>query len=197
MTKKTTPDPLSFAEIQAKKTAVTKKTEIQIDGEIAIELEALNDELIDAKRFDRHNNKANTEPAVQKKIDKLTAKASKTLITFEFKSIGRLAYDKLVGEHPPLAKHKKENAQFNSETFPPALIAATVVSPEMTLEQATDMFNDPNWNGSELLKLFYAAYGVNNETGEIPKSRGGSDTTSNSLLNSLIAMSEESPTPSS
>lgn len=187
---------LDFADIMRKKTAVSKKVKIQLDGAIAIKMEALEDELDEARAYDKAHNEPDRVPEVEKKIEALVQSAKETSVTFEFQGIGRAAYDKLVEAHPPRKEDKDNKAEFNVDTFPPALIAASSFEPKITEEQAELIFNDPSWSQAELLKLFYTAYSVNNEVADLPKSRSGSGMTTDSLLTSLMQLSTGSPTPS-
>lgn len=75
----------------------------------------------------------------------------------------------LKAEHPPKdADHErireftgdpKAKARWHSATFEPALVAATLVEPELTVEQATDWSHD--WNDGEWNRLVSAALDVN------------------------------------
>jgi len=186
----------TLADIQKKKKAVTKTVAIQIDGEVANKIAALRSLHTAARDADRLSNDSDTAPKIQTQIDKLLKKAEKSIVVFTFKSIGRLNYDKLVSEHPPTKEAKKEGADFNAETFPPALISAACTDPEIALEEAVDMFDSSDWNNAELRALFFGALEVNTETGEIPLSKSGSDATLSSLLNLVSQSSTGSPTAS-
>lgn len=92
--------------------------------------------------------------------------ASTLRITLQ--SIGRKRYEELVSEHPPTEAQNKESeeatgqpAPYNTDTFPPALIAASAVDPEMTVEQATELWDE--WNTGELMELFFVAIEVNTQ----------------------------------
>ncbi len=189
----------TMANIIKKKRGVTKKATIQIDGEVAVEIAELRAQVTLAEQFDRKHNEDDTAPKMQDRLDQLVEDAKDTEITFTFKAIGRIAYDEIVSDpaNAPSDEQKKEGAQFNPDTFPPALVAAAAVDPEITIEEAVEIFGDSEWNGAELQKLFFAALEVNTETGDIPLSKGGSRETAN-LLSSLLSQSNEgSPTPSS
>ncbi len=189
----------TMANIIAKKRGVTKKATLQIDGEIAVEILELRAQITIAEQFDRRHNEPDTAPKLQEKLDEIVEQSRDTEITFTFKAIGRIAYDDLVSDpaNVPSEDQKKEGAQFNPETFPPALVAAAAVDPEISLEEAVEIFGDSEWNGAELQKLFFAALEVNTETGDIPLSRVGSSETANLLSNLLSQQDKESPTPSS
>jgi hypothetical protein len=72
-------------------------------------------------------------------------------------AIGAQDYDALMAEHPPTKKQKEdEGAAFNPDTFGPALIAAVITEPKLTVEQAHDLWNGKTWNRGEVRDLFMA-----------------------------------------
>lgn len=172
----------TIADIKAKKKAVTKKVYIQMDGEVANKIEELRGLFIAARDSDRLSNTPDQAPKIQAKIDRLVKKSESTIEMFVFKSIGRFRYDELVSAHPPTKERKKAGDDFNADTFPPVLVSESCIDPEFPLEDAIEIFSDPDWNGAELRKLFFGALDVNTETGEIPLSKSGSDATLSSLL---------------
>ena len=184
----------TIADIKKKKKAVTKTVAIQVDGEVANSIAALRALLTAARDSDRISNDTDKAPAIQKQIDKMVETSQDTLVVFTFKSVGRFEYDKLVAAHPPTKEQKADGAEFNADTFPPALLSAACSDPEISLEEATEMFDDPDWNNAELRALFFGALEVNTETGEIPLSRSGSDGTLSSLLNLVSQSNTGSPT---
>ena len=187
----------TMANIIAKKRGVTKKVPIQIDGEVAVEIQELRAQITLAEQFDSKRNEPETALKLKKELDELIERSHDTEVTFTFKSLGRIVYDELVElpEHQPSDEQKKEGATFNPDTFPAALVAAACIDPEISPEEATEIFDDSEWNGAELQKLFFGALKVNTETGDIPLSRGGSSTTASLLSNLLSQSSEESPIP--
>ena len=186
----------TIAQILAKKKAVTKQVPIQTDGEVANEILTLRRLHSAARDADRLSNDTDKAPSIQEKIDTLVAASQDSIVVFTFKSIGRENYDDLILEHPPTKKQKEEGSDFNTDTFPPILVAASCVEPEMTVEEANQMFASDSWNGAELRDLFFGALGVNTETGDIPLSRSGSDGTLSSLLSLVSASNTQSPTQS-
>lgn len=96
-----------------------------------------------------------------------------TEITLKFQSIGARDYDKLVAKHPPKPDQRAEGAAFNIDTFAPALIAAVSVEPEMTLQDAQDIWTSPDWSRGDLMVLFRNAIELNNRGVDIPFSENG------------------------
>ncbi len=187
----------TMATIIKKKRGVTKKIPIQIDGELASQIFELRQQITLAEQFDRKHNEDDTAPKLQEKLDELIEGSKDTEIVFVFKGIGRIPYDDLVElpEHQPSDEERKAGAHYNPQTFPAALVAASCIDPEISPEQATEIFEDPEWNGAELQKLFFGALEVNTETADIPLSKGGSNTTADLLSNLLSQSSGESPIP--
>jgi hypothetical protein len=110
---------------------------------------------------------AAVEATLEDARDELAAET----IDLLFRSIGSEAYDALVLEHPATdrqnADHMKQYgipAPYNSDTFPPAVIAASLAEmdgepQEVTAAEVSTLFE--TWNGSEVVMLFEAALLVN------------------------------------
>lgn len=77
-------------------------------------------------------------------------------------------YDELIESHPPRKSEKVKGAFYNKDTFPPALISATFVTPKLSVEQATDLWNNPDWAPGELAELFTQAQMVNGAGLDVP-----------------------------
>lgn len=117
------------------------------------------EEAVAAARAERDEFKATAE------------KAHKALVAetveMRFRALGRKRYDELVRAHPPKdiagedGKVKKSTDPYEYETFAPALVAACCVEPEMTVEQATELFEE--WNAGEVMELWVAALSVNTQ----------------------------------
>lgn len=89
-------------------------------------------------------------------------------VVLRFRSIGRKRYDKLIHDHPATEEQHREHkeqygqrAPHNIDTFAPALIAASCIEPEMTIEQVTELFDE--WNPAEVMDLYTAALEVNTQ----------------------------------
>lgn len=91
------------------------------------------------------------------------------LVRFELRSIGANEFDRLLLAHPPTKEERQESRVlgldppgFNGDTFPRALIAASLVSPSLTVEEVAALFDDPAWSKAELTGLFVTALTLNN-----------------------------------
>lgn len=91
------------------------------------------------------------------------------VVRFWFQSIGPLAYDDLIAEHPPTDEQidaaRKEGAmkpQWNEDTFMPELVAASCVEPEgYTADDFIEALKSPNWSTADTNHLMNAAQMVN------------------------------------
>lgn len=183
--------------ILKKKKAVVTSAYIQTDGEVAITIGKLQQELSDTKIADAQSNAPDKAPAIQKKLAKAIQDGASTLVEFQFVSIGRERYDELLRECPPSASQRKEGAEMDPEKFTPLLLSEASLHPKISLEQAKHMMTDPTWNQSEILSLFWAALQANTETPDIPLFNTGSESTAALLSKLATAMKAESPTRSS
>lgn len=107
------------------------------------------------------------------------------------RALPRIEYRALIDAHPG---EKKED-DWHPDTFPPALIAASCVEPEFTLEQANEIWEQ--WETEEASRLFLTAFYLNENSGRINFTLLGSARTRGSEQSSTTASPEESPTPSS
>ena len=94
-------------------------------------------------------------------------------VTIKFQSIGMRDYDKLVAKHPPKAEQRVDGSPFDIDTFAPALIAACSVDPEISLKDAQEIWNSPNWGRGDVMVLFRNAVDLNNRGLDIPFSENG------------------------
>jgi len=94
-------------------------------------------------------------------------------LTLKFQAIGARNYDKLVAKHPPKPEQRAEGASFNMDTFAPALIAAVSVDPEISVEDANEIWSSEDWSRGDLMVLFRNAVELNNRGIDIPFSENG------------------------
>jgi hypothetical protein len=77
--------------------------------------------------------------------------------TFLFRSIGAKEWELLVSKHKPTNAQRADGASFNSDTFPPALLARVCVEPEMSEEDWSEIWDSPDWSRGEITDLYGAA----------------------------------------
>lgn len=83
------------------------------------------------------------------------------------------AYDALQAQFPPTAVQRAQGQTFDSSKFGPALLARVVKKPDWTVEQWTQLWNNPRWSGGEVSGLFWAANGLCLQGLDVPLSSSG------------------------
>lgn len=90
-----------------------------------------------------------------------------------FQALGAKDYDDLVAEFPPTKKDKDDGGVWDSEKFPPALIAASCLEPSLTREQAQQLWESPDWSRGELYDIFSRLVRLNQEGLDVPFTQSG------------------------
>lgn len=101
--------------------------------------------------------------------DLAAAKAALEECTVElhFEALPRDVFDRLLLTHEPAEDDRRKGAQYDTKTFPPALIAACSTdglteADALGIYNGTDETGAPNgWNGAESAAVFFTALGVN------------------------------------
>lgn len=105
----------------------------------------------------------------------LVAEAEASAINVTLKALGRKAWRELVALHPPRPEVDSDIAVgVNEETFKDALIAVSIVEPELSeddLDAISDSDND---------RLYYTAFGLNRAPASSPKALPASQKTTGS-----------------
>lgn len=97
------------------------------------------------------------------------------IAVMKVRSINTKIYDDLVGEHPPTKEQKAEGSPYNLDTFGPALLAKCTVDPEMSYEDALELWGSDDWARGELLDWFMACLDVCNQGFRVPSTANGSE----------------------
>lgn len=90
-----------------------------------------------------------------------------------FQAIGAVEYDKLVSKHPPKAEQRVDGATYNIDSFAPALISRCSVDPEMSEDDAQEIWQSSEWSRGDLMVLFRNAIELNNRGIDIPFNENG------------------------
>lgn len=168
----------------AKKPAVAK-VRLCLDPEVKFDLDEAEARLAKAERdADRAAQglgdvgAATTTLADAKAaVDALRASADEHTVEFRFRAIGRHQLTELRKAHPPTEAQRAEfqadakaagkpaaqqvGPEWDDETFPPALIAASCVSHRYDYPAALELWNGDEWSFAECQALFRAAWQVN------------------------------------
>ncbi len=174
----------TISDILREKKPNTKTVDIVLDADLAGEIRLKEQELAQI-RMRKDRSLADGVGPIQRELDALYENAADIAVTFTFTDIGRKTFDELILAHSPTKAQKDHIAElgggileFNIDTFPPALIALAASDPEMSLEEATEIFD--TWGSGDAEILFSTALLVCKERTSVPLSRSGIGPTSNS-----------------
>jgi len=173
----------NIADILARKKPNVRSIDIALDSDLASEIRATEREIEEAKRKRRGKSLADGGTTVlEAKLEELMERAAEESVTFTFQDIGRRALDQLISEHHPTPDQKNRVAElgggileYNIDTFPPALIAATAIDPELSIEDAQQIFDE--WGAGDAEILFTQALLVCRERTSHPLFKSGIEQT--------------------
>lgn len=162
----------TFKELKDRKKPVVKKVFVALDNEAADEFNQIATTYRDAEQAFQENpgNKATkAEYEIAKAAyDAALENSSDIVVEFVFRSIGRHKFEELIANSPATDKQKKqamkdgeEEPAWNPDTFMPGLLAASIVTPEISEEEMFELWDSEDWNMAELMALFLAALQVN------------------------------------
>jgi len=148
-----------------------------------------------AVRDDRDQNRNPEAPAVFDQITAVEDEIAASEFPFTFQAVGRHQYLRMIVQHKARKQDRDMQLDFNADTFPQALIAASAVEPEISLEQAEKLVQ--TLSDSQFGRLWQAAIAVNIGDDSAPKSVRRSSTAAPNGTSSTSAAPEESLAPSS
>lgn len=202
--------PATYDHLRSQKKPIKKTVQVVLDPELAEQHQELREKIDTLRIRAGHRTEdvqlqlelGEAERELEELVDLMIEQDA--VVEMTFRGIGRQAYDRLVELHPPtseqVAKAKKQgmgdSLAWNLDTFPPAVVSASLIEPKLSQDQVRDLWYSEDWNQMELAVLFQTALEVNGtrRTVELGK---GSRTTKSSAPKSDTASSTESPTPSS
>lgn len=202
------------SEILARRKPRTKSIRLILDGAATDELERARAELTNAKREDKETEDEGTgtlatgslTPDAERRYKEIEAKILEDAQIFTFKAIGRKKLSRIRAEHPPSAEQwtiYKERSKANPLVQPPTfdpdgiapqLIEAALVDPELSLEEATELWDE--LSDGEAAQIYDAAWEVCMEAATIPLSATGIGGIGDSDASSIMQQVMESLGPS-
>lgn len=109
--------------------------------------------------------------------DEFVREAEQRAVKVVVKALGRRRWRELVGEHPPREGNEAdEGLGVNDETFGDALVAASVISPEMSDGEMTDFLD--SLRDADFQRIYMQCFWLNRGQGEAPKASLASELTS-------------------
>lgn len=162
----------TYSDLKNRKKPVSKKVYIALDSDKADAFNELASKFQEAQEeFDRNPSDKKTKQEFEKiksEYDAALAESEEFVVEFVVRSIGRDRFEEILNDNPPTEQQKnkakkdgEEEPSWNPETFMPALMAASIVSPAITEEEMQEMWTSEDWNAAELFIIFAAALQVN------------------------------------
>lgn len=165
---------MDFDTINARRKPREATTWILLDHDLVVRVEELRRRVRDAEVGDQRENRIPQAPALRAELERLEQQIEDAAVAFRFRALPRREYRALLDDH----KDDTGEKRWDTETFPPALIAACAVDPEMTLEQAQTVYSE--WDDNQAFTLFSAALMVNEGESKVPFTVRSSAATSGS-----------------
>lgn len=106
----------------------------------------------------------------QRKTRTVKIKVNDETLELQFRALSAHELDALRAKHPPTVEQKANGFSVNQETFQPALVSACLTDPEMTYEEAQQMWASEHWSHGELQNLFNICSDLCLEGIDIPSS---------------------------
>lgn len=161
----------TFAQIKAEKKPVTKTVLMVLDPTIGGAYLEAKEAYEEAKtESDLHGDDKSlkaTANRLKREFESAKDVVEENSVEFVLRSLGRETVDRLMDENQATKKQIAEAEDkgleppnWNAETFPQALVAASLIEPEVTLEDIQEMWDSEDWNQAELMTLFFTALEV-------------------------------------
>lgn len=174
------PKAIPVARLKERKKPVTTSTALYLDPDVAQDIAQAR------QAFDEAERSADINPGdldlgaardtARKELDRLHDQAveSEAVASFSFQALGRKRFQALLAQYPPTEEQQKElrglavaagmdskrapRLTYDSDRFPPVLVAHASVDPVIAEEEALEMWASDDWNQEELGALFSAAW---------------------------------------
>ena len=143
-----------------------------------------------AVRDDLQQNRPAEAPGILDELRDVETELAQSEFPFTFEALGRHKYMRVKAAHPARKQDRADRLDFNAETFPAALIAASAVDPVIDDDQATELVE--RLSDGQFTKLWNAAISVNVGADDVPKSVLRSDTAASNGTSSTTASPEGS-----
>jgi len=117
-------------------------------------------EVLEAQSAQREHAKRATFALLRDKRPaerEFTIKLGEESVSFLFRAIGAIEYDKLITACRPTLEQKAEGATYNPDTFAPKLLARVSIEPAMTEDEWRELWTGPAWSRGETGDIFFAA----------------------------------------
>jgi hypothetical protein len=142
------PEPLDIEQVLARAKHRVVTVGVCVAGDLLGRHQELEEQLVQARIDDEREDRHALAPGIARKIEELEAEIAQARVPFTFRAIGRRAWSDLMTAFPPSEEDRRNGAGYDKVMFEPAAIAASCVSPVMTVEQVErlgDVLNEGQW----------------------------------------------------
>ncbi|MEM9611160.1 MAG: hypothetical protein AAGA99_27385 [Actinomycetota bacterium] len=156
----------TWSDIRARKQARQTEVVLALDDDPALdELDRARGALRAAEaRSARQPSEEGTAAveSARSALDAARAIAEEHVVRFAVRSIGRAAYGEILAEYPAEEGKGDEGAEQAAQ-----MVAACVVEPAFSVEEARQFLTDPEWSRGEVLQVVQACHHVNSEARKV------------------------------
>lgn len=195
-------DSPSIDEIMELRKPRTESAWVPLDADVLNRISELERDIPrEEKRDERRTDGPPVAPQLREELEELQEHAHESAVQFTFQAVGRKHYRELIDAHPPDDEDRERAlaqfgdrrlARWHSDTFVPALIAACVVEPAMTEEQAQTLWDEWDLSVAELIGGM--AVSVNEGETKVPPIVSGTGRTNGSPPSSTSASATDEGT---
>jgi len=176
----------SFEDLQARRKPREKSVAVVVhDDELVNEIDQIETALVRQRHIDETQNLPNRAAKMEADLEKLKLDATDLAETFTFRELSRPAYRQLMADHPS----KDKTLRWDEDTFAPALLHATCVSHEFTVEQWKEIWD--GWGAWATAPLYATAFEACELLSRVPFGLRKPGETRDSALNLPTAAPEE------
>lgn len=164
---------ITWDDVEAQRTPVTTSVPVCLRNDLVADIERLEAELVAARIDDDRLNRAPVAPQIAARIVELQDEARAHQVNVVFRELPRRQWTDLLAAHPPTQEDREAGNDFNADTFPPAAMAASCVSPTgMTAERMRRIYDE--WSLGQIRPMWRACLKVNTGASAVPKSAAAS-----------------------
>lgn len=185
----------SWAQLKAQHTNARKSVRLTLRGDLMDEIATLEEEMHRQEREDEKYNREDLAPKIARQIQDLVEAAREAEVLFTFEGLGAGEFAKLRAAHPAtpeiLEALGAEDLEWNPETFPPALFAASCIAPadlHQNVAEWTEIHR--RWSNGQVMRLWTTCMAANAMGADTPKSERASE-----VLRRLSSASNSSTAP--
>jgi hypothetical protein len=175
----------SWAQLKKLRRNTVKSVRLTLRGDLLDEVELLEEHLRREQEKDEWENREPVAPKIAAQIQELEAEARESETVFKFEGLGQGEFAVLQAAHPATEEVRKklglpedQSLEWNPETFPPALMAASCIEPlelKGNVEEWTEI--QQTWSNGQVNRLWGACLSANMMVAETPKSARASEIT--------------------